>query len=376
VILSATLLQELGHGLGFAAIGASVARAPSASSIKVLEQWLERGAHADMRHMESEMWRSASPKALFPQAKTVISAALPYKSLVDSDAHERINSGRVARFAWGHDYHLIMRDRLFVLAQRLAQAMGRAFDFRVCVDSSPLLERQLAVDAGLAFIGKSTMAIIPGTGSWFVLGELLTELECEAPTSGHRQRCGDCTACIDVCPTGAIEAPFRVDASRCVSWLTIENRQSIPLGLRPGIGDMVFGCDLCQRCCPFNHSRGVSEGDSKLFGDAPLTAINLVELLEIGAAAHRRLGKGRALRRASRPQLARNAAIALGNIGSFESIPALKKAALGSIYPLVRAHALGAVALLDPATARRLATQMRSSDEDELVVTEGRGDSF
>jgi epoxyqueuosine reductase len=254
--------------------------------------------------------------------------------------------GRIARYARGEDYHLVVKQKLGVLAGRLAQA---GVGSRAAVDTAPLLERDLAERAGLGFVGKNTMVIVPGLGSYVVLGELLLDAEA-APTEGDtRKRCGSCRACLDRCPTGAFVDEHVLDARRCISYLTIEHTGEIPVELRPLMGAMVFGCDICQEVCPFNTA--VSAGHAE--PPAPeLTAgrevPELIALLQIGTAQHRKLVRRTALRRVHRAQLQRNAAIALGNLGDAAAVPALTEAAANG-HPLVRPHAAWALArIADP----------------------------
>jgi epoxyqueuosine reductase len=215
--------------------------------------------------------------------------------------------------------------------------------FVPCVDTAPLLERELASASGIGFQAKNTMLIAPGVGSFVLLGELLTDLDCApGPLDDAAPRCGACTRCLDACPTGAFVDAYTLDARRCISYLTIENPGAIPRELRPLVGDHVFGCDICQEVCPFN-AGDKPAGAAELAPRAGYARPSLVRLLGLGAAQFRKWQKGAALRRIHRPQLLRNVAVALGNVGSVDELPPLMHA-LGQPWPLVRAHVAWAIA--------------------------------
>jgi epoxyqueuosine reductase len=249
----------------------------------------------------------------------------------------------LAKRARGDDYHVVLKQKLRALAAAVAGESGRAIAFLPCVDTAPLLERELASGGGIGFQAKNTMLIAPGVGSFIVLGELLTDLEC-APGGDHdaTPRCGQCTRCLEACPTGAFVDAYTLDSRRCIAYLTIENPGPIPRELRPLVGDRVFGCDVCQDVCPFNagaHPPGAPELSPRPGYARP----SLVRLLGLGAAQFRKWQRGSALRRIHRPQLLRNAAVALGNVGGVDELPALMQA-LGEPSPLVRAHVAWAIA--------------------------------
>lgn len=281
------------------------------------------------------------PTELLPAVKSVVVVALAYgqRDLVQLRRPSR-PTGEVACYARGQDYHQVMKAKLNRLAERIATLSGRPIWARACVDTAPLLERELARQAGLGFIGKSTMLIAPGLGSTMLLGELLVDLEIEplhakSPVLG----CGECRACLDACPTGAFRGPYVLDARRCVSYLTIELQGPIPEDLRRPIGTRVFGCDVCQQVCPFNASSRTRPEAPELSPFPRLTTLDLAELLFIGSAAYRKLVRRTALRRASRTTLQRNAAVALGNSDDPAAVPPLVRALDDHPSGLVRAHA-------------------------------------
>src|SRR5262249_18007576 len=276
---------------------------------------------------------------------------------------------KIARYARGEDYHLVMRDRLVALADRIAAALGRPVASRPCVDSAPVLEREWAERAGGGFVAKNTMLIAPGLGSYVGPGGLLVDAEL-APTAASeplRPRCGACRSCLDACPTRAFVDAYVLDARRCISYLTIEHHGAIPRELRPSIGTWVFGCDVCQEVCPFNAGTGPadSEIDPLLRPRSVEHALpDLVALATRGANQLRRLVRGTAMRRAPRPALLRNVAVALGNTADPRAIPALV-ALLGHRAPLVRGHAAWALGELG---AREILAA--HTDPDPFVAAE------
>lgn len=323
-----------------------------------LRQWLSKNYHGTMGYMAHHQQR-CEPCALLPEAKSLIVVAMRYAKPA---AIPSANHPQIAAYALGDDYHQVLKVRLQALATQLEHAAGREIRVRACVDSAPLLEREAAARAGVGFQAKSTLTIVPGSGSFVLLGELLTDLE--IPESlPESPRCGSCTRCLVACPTKAFVAPYVLDARRCISYLTIEHRGPILRELRPLMGTWVFGCDVCQTVCPFNASKKEETVVPEL--RPKLEIPQLSELLMIGSARYRRLVANTALRRMPRAQASRNAAIALGNCanstdteGHQEAIGHLTMAARGHRSPLVRGHAawaLGqyrAVAALDTLLCR------------------------
>jgi epoxyqueuosine reductase len=317
--------------------------------------WLAAGMHGEMTYMaaDAHVQGRGDLCQLLAGARTAVVVALAYARPAGAPAgHDgaRALRGRVAGYARGRDYHLVLKERLFLLADEIAARAGREVGARPCVDSAPVLERDLAEAAGLGFTGKNTMLITPGLGSYTLLGELLLDVEVAATPARPRdvmQRCGACRACLDVCPTQAFPAPFVLDARRCVSYLTIEHRGSIPPELRPGLGDMIFGCDLCQDVCPFNRRAPDRHAPDPAL--APATpeagAPDLLRLLALGTHQMRRMVARTALRRVTREQLVRNACVALGNAGDARAVPALARQ-LEHRSAVVRGHAAWALGRL------------------------------
>ncbi|MDQ3270274.1 MAG: tRNA epoxyqueuosine(34) reductase QueG [Pseudomonadota bacterium] len=278
-----------------------------------LNDWLAAGQHGEMDYMARHGAKRARPAELVPGTRRVISVRMDYGSDDDDEAWRTLADGErayVARYALGRDYHKLLRGRLQKLADRIEAAVG-AFGHRVFVDSAPVLERALARDAGIGWIGKHTCLINRGAGSWFFLGELFTDLPLplDTPPSAH---CGTCTRCIDICPTGAIIAPYRVDARRCISYLTIELKGPIPEELRPKIGNRIFGCDDCQLVCPWNKfAKRNDEPDFRARND--LDRATLAALFAWTEEEFLQRTEGSAIRRSGHQRWLRNIAVALGN---------------------------------------------------------------
>ncbi|OGQ90806.1 MAG: tRNA epoxyqueuosine(34) reductase QueG [Deltaproteobacteria bacterium RIFOXYA12_FULL_58_15] len=332
---SATVLaqiQRAAHELGFARVGICNS-SPFVRGEHALRQWLSAGHHATMDYMaEHDRGRL---ETVMPTAASLICVALAYPG-------PETASDTVAAYARGADYHQVLRERLNRLSASLTKIIGHPVHSRACVDSAPLLEREAAMRAGIAFVGKSTMAIVPDLGSHILLGELVTDVLLPT-TPSARARCGRCTACLDACPTRAFPEAFVLDARRCVSYLTIEHKGPIPRDLRAAIGTRIFGCDICQQACPYNGGSRSQPGEPAFAPRRELTNTTLADILHMGSKPYRRLVARSPLARVSRNQMARNAAIALGNGGDPKSVPALANAAVGHKSPLVRSHATWAL---------------------------------
>lgn len=303
----------------------------------------ESGRLADMQWMTEE-WidRSTRPEAFLAGARSILVVGLSTHSVEPEVPDDGIARGRVARYARGRDYHRVFEPKLRRVAKRLREEFGAGA--RATVDYGPLLERPYASLAGLAWLGKSSMALVPGFGPWVMLGVIATTLELE-PGAPLKKTCGTCRRCIVACPTGAIaEDGHVVDSRLCISYHTIENRGVIPRELRAKFGDWVFGCDACLDSCPVGAQRFESHGDFVPAGvDDAFPGLG--ELLELDEAAFRERFRGRAITRAKRDGLARNACVALGNVGSAGDLPTLL-AALEDTSPVVRGHAAWATGRL------------------------------
>jgi epoxyqueuosine reductase len=331
----AAAIKELGRTLGFAKLG--VAHTSLERDEAWLKRWLAAGRHGAMTYMERHGAKRSRPGELVPGTVRVISARMDYWHGAARDGRDALadaTRGYVARYALGRDYHKVMRTRLQRLATSIEDRIG-PYGYRVFVDSAPVLEKALARNAGLGWIGKHTN-LLDRNGSWFLLGEIYTDLPlpADSPVGDH---CGSCRACIDVCPTRAIVAPYELDARRCISYLTIELRGSIPEPLRPQIGNRIFGCDDCQLFCPWNKfARATMDGDF-----APRHGLDdsaLVALFSWSRSEWQTRTAGSAIRRAGYEGWLRNIAVALGNALDEPSAVAALTARADDPSPIVREH--------------------------------------
>ena len=340
--------------LGFGMCGFAPAIEPT--GLSQLSEWLAAGYAGEMHYLSEHAAAYSHPQHLLEGVRTVVMLSLDYRTA--EPAPLQPGQGRVSRYAWGTaDYHNLIRDRLHQLADWLRREVPTA-KTRGVVDTAPLLEREFARQAGLGWIGKNSLLLSRSRGSYFFLAALLTDLQLEYDAPHATDHCGTCTACLDACPTNAFPQPYVLDASRCISYLTIELRGQVPRELRAGMGDWVFGCDVCQDVCPWNrHSQ-----ESPLAEFQPqreLDPVDLASLFDLDEAEFRRRFRHTPLWRAHRRGLLRSAAIALGNRPSAAAVPALIKG-LNDVEAIVRgasAWALGNYrdrSALDALQARRI----------------------
>lgn len=364
-----TRIKQAARELGFEAVGVASIE-PLTRDGNALQEWCEDGFAAGMDYMTRKPDLHASPAVLVPYARSVITLAIDYYAAAPPFEHEH-RYGRVARYAWGRDYHDVVKPRLIELAGRIEHLAGRRIHARCFVDAVPLLERAVAARAGLGFFGKNTNLLQPRRGSWFFLSEILLDLELPAEPCEIKVSCGSCHRCIDACPTNAFAAPYRLDSRRCISYLTIENKGAIARELRPAIGEWVFGCDVCQDVCPFN--RFASETAWPELGPEAGAGprLNLAEVLSITSDGEFRARfRGTPLMRPKRRGLLRNAAIVAANVGAIETAPLLVERTLNDHEPLIRSHALWALAQLDPKLAADTAERALKTDPDTSVREE------
>jgi epoxyqueuosine reductase len=337
-----TRLDEHAHALGFDQVG--VAGIELREDERNLERWLGEERHGDMNYMAKHGKRRSRPAELVPGTLRVISVRMASGAPEAAPPERVLGDGRkayVARYALGRDYHKVLRGRLTTLARRLAAEFG-PFGYRAFVDSAPVMEKPLARNAGLGWIGKHTNLINERAGSLFMLGELFTDLP--LPLDGPaKDRCGSCSACIPACPTGAITAPYQLDARRCISYLTIEHHGEIPEPLRPLIGNRIFGCDDCQLVCPWNKfARVAAEPDFRVRHG--LDAPDLVELFAWTEDEYLERSEGSAIRRLGYRRWLRNIAVALGNAPHSADVVAALAARQDDPSELVRTHVRWALA--------------------------------
>jgi len=325
-------IQTWSRDLGFGAVG--ITDIDLADHGEYLKDWLASGFHGDMDYMEKHDSLRWHPEQLHPGTVSIISVRLDYlepdpspESLLEENA-----TAYVSRYALGRDYHKVIRGKLKKLVGQLSdyceQHEFESFHARVFTDSAPLLEKAIAAKAGLGWIGKNTLLLNETAGSWFFLGEVLTNLPLPPATGNATNRCGSCSACIDICPTDAIVAPYRLDARKCISYLTIEQRGSIPKEFRSAMGNRVFGCDDCQVVCPWNRYAGINqEEDFK-----PRHGLDNAKLLELFSWSEETFLKrteGSAIRRTGYEGWLRNLAVALGNMAFSTEVTDLLESRLG-----------------------------------------------
>ncbi len=341
-----TRLLQFARELGFDSCRVAACSTPAHAD--EFDDWLDEGAHGEMEYMARATEKRREPQKVLYGAKSIIVLALNYfqggsepewrltaaETAATTEAGAR---GRIARYAWGDDYHNVIAAKLDKIDIFLRDFGGRQ---KCYVDTGPVLERDHAAQAGIGWHGKSTMLIDEKLGTWFFLAEILTTLELPADDPA-RDRCGICVRCINACPTGAITAPHKLDARRCISYLTIELKSSIPPELRPLIGDHIFGCDDCLDACPWNRFAKVSR-ESAFAARNSTTAYALRDYLRLDEVEFRDRFRNSPIKRIKRRGFLRNVCVALGNIGTSEDLPALRDAALDS-EPLIAEHAAWAI---------------------------------
>jgi epoxyqueuosine reductase len=365
-------LRDCALALGFQDLGATPARHLGQARRELggaastgLPEWLDAGFHGDMAYMSAKAHERQDPAAWWPGARTAIVGLVSHDG--DGEPGDAADAGaslqprsRISRYAWGRDYHAVVTGMLKALGQALVREVPGA-TWRKAVDRSAVMEKPLAVLAGLGWIGKHGNLLRTSGSSWYFLGILLTDAELDLFEPFATEHCGTCTACIDACPTAAIVAPQVVDARRCISYLTIETRKAVPAELRQRQGSWVFGCDACQDACPWNRHR-TREGDARfaprLLGRGPSTRA----LLRLDEATFRAQTSRSALRRAGRDGLVRSAATSAGNSGDTSLVADLAPL-LDDPAAAVRAHAAGALGRLGGDAARRALERARRDDD-------------
>jgi epoxyqueuosine reductase len=331
-------IRNQARALGFELAG--IAPATEADGFVHLTDWLEQGFAGEMDYMSRHADARRHPASMLPNVKSVVMVGINYKQPAVS-RQPSANAGQVSCYAAASDYHDVLRGKLKSLLAwiqvQVPDTRGRAV-----IDTAPLLERDFARRAGLGWFGKNTMLIDKKLGSYFFLGALLLDLELTPDVPFETSHCGTCTRCLEACPTDAFVGPYQLDARRCISYLTIELRGSIPEDLRPKMGDWIFGCDVCQEVCPWNRKSPI--GHEPAFATQITgTRVDLEELLKLNEDEFRRRFRHTPLWRSGRAGLLRNAAIALGNLGDEDALPALERA-LEDTSHLVREAAAWAIA--------------------------------
>lgn len=311
------LIKSQAYALGFDLVGiTSLGEVETHASF---QDWLAAGHAGEMHYLERGAEKRSDTRNPFAAVSSAIVVGLDYGG--------QTPAGPIARYARSDDYHEIMIEKLNELHAWLGMQEGRPINGKAYVDTGPILERDLARKAGLGWFGKNTMLVNQKSGSFFFIGTLLVDLELAADTPFQADRCGTCTRCIDACPTGALESPRVLNATKCISYLTIELRGAIPAGLRESMGDLVYGCDICQDVCPWNVSFSRESAPQMLNPRADLERPDLRELLALDDESFRTNFRKSPIKRTKRRGLARNVAVAMGNSGNIDYIPDLERAA-------------------------------------------------
>ena len=359
-------IKEAAQRLGFELVGISPMRpAPHEQSFA---QWLREGLAGNLDYMQRTESLRRDPRELVPWAVSIISVGMNYYSGYSRPVDSSEPRGWISRYAWGDDYHNVMKGKLEALLESIGQFRDGNIQGKAFVDSGPVLERDFAGIAGLGWIGKNTHLISPKKGSWFFLGELFVDLPL-AYDRPIRDRCGRCDLCLKACPTGAFVGPYVLDARRCISYLTIELKDWMPRSLRPLVGNHIFGCDICQEVCPYN-VKALPTAEIAFQPRSGLHAPELIAFLSLSEAEFRQRFRASPILRAKRRGFLRNVAVALGNLKALDAVPALIRS-LDDEESVVRGHVawalgqIGAQTALDP-LHRRLRAENDADVQEEL----------
>ena len=358
-------IRELAHAHGFDIAGIVRPDAIAGAETR-LARFLAEGLHGDMTWMETTAERRGDPRALWPEVRSIVMLGLNYGPEGDPLAILQARGrGAISAYAQGEDYHEVIKSKLERIARTLVETAGG--EAKVFVDTAAVMEKPLAAAAGLGWQGKHTNLVSLEFGSWLFLGAVFTTLDVEpdAPESDH---CGSCRACLDVCPTAAFPAPYRLDARRCISYLTIEHKGPIPRELRPLMGNRIFGCDDCLAVCPWNKFAKTGR-EAKLAAREALRAPRLDDLARLDDSAFRALFAKSPVKRTGRIRFVRNVLIAIGNSGD-PALAAEAEILLDDAAPLVRGAAVWALSRLAPARLCALAAQRREAEKDGSVQAE------
>jgi epoxyqueuosine reductase len=364
-------IKQEAFSLGFTISGVILPDRPH--TYLAYERWVDAGRHASMAYLATQRARQrrADPQLILPEAHSIFALGIRYPNPTTiADPHPEQPSGRVAAYAWGDDYHRVIPPRLEELHRRLEHLAGQSIIWRGYTDTGPILERDAAQQAGIGWIGKNTCLIHPQQGSYFLLAEMFTDLEIEPDDPLRTDHCGNCTRCMDACPTGCILPDRTIASDRCIAYLTIENKGEIPANLRPLIGDWVFGCDICQIVCPWNIRFTQPDSEPAFHPRPGVPRPILVDELTLSPQAFNRKFKNSPIQRAKRRGYLRNVAVALGNARHPESIPALQSTLENEFEALVRIHLAWALGQIGTASARQILEKVRLSDPDPSVRSE------
>lgn len=312
---------------------------------------------------------STNPRNLHETARSIISVGIPYWAPDIQHPDDGVLRGRVSRYAWGRDYHKTMKQRMRRLHELLEKVLGRTIEARHLVDTARVVDRAIAARSGLGWYGKNTMILVPRRGSWVMLGDLVVDVEIDHDIP-LKPKCGRCTRCLDICPTGALVDEYTLHTPSCISFLTIELRGPIPREIRTSIGDWVFGCDMCQEVCPYTNAAYPEDEPSFRPKSIDHAFPPLHWLLEMDETEFRAEFSGTALMRAKWEGMARNAAIAIGNSGSTKDLELLERTAATHPVPTVRSHSAWAMSQIDTELARHSLSMILPQENDDSVKYE------
>ncbi|MDP7579374.1 MAG: tRNA epoxyqueuosine(34) reductase QueG [SAR202 cluster bacterium] len=358
-------VKQLGMALGFNLVGIGSAEPFFRDEQAALERIREGMMDGLPWYTEERVHKATHPEELLPGARSIISLAISYNN--KSEVSHNGIAGRIARYAWGDDYHQVLKDKLKEFVVRLGDSLQERVRTRIFVDDGPMNDRAAAERAGIGWFGKNTNILTPSHGSWVLLGQVITDLDL-VPDEPLLKNCGDCVRCIESCPTGAIVAPYAIDNRRCISFLTIELRGTIPRELRPLVGDWIFGCDICQDVCPVN--REVPQTLEPAFKQRhDFAAPELLPLLSLDDKSFQDRFRNSPVKRAKRVGLQRNVCVALGNIADPIAIPALRRSLLNA-ETLVRVHAAWALGRIGTFEAADALNRALNSGPDLAVKAE------
>lgn len=364
-------LKTEAQRLGFDLFGVTSAEPPQ--TFPAYLRWLDQGRHGSMQYLavDRAVERRANPALIVSEVRSIIVLGMRYSNpkILELDASYDL-TGRVAAYAWGKDYHDLIQLRLNQLVDFLKTHTNDGTLARVYTDTGPILERDFAARAGLGWQGKNTCLIDPSSGSYYLLGEILTSQVFEPDAPFPSDQCGTCRRCIEACPTGCILPDRTIDARQCISYLTIENKGTIPPELRPKLGSWVFGCDICQQVCPWNIRFAIDVSNQALEPDIGIAHPYLIRELGLSPQEFNKRFKDSPIKRARRRGYLRNVAVALGNSKSPRAIPVLEHTLVNEPESLIRAHAAWALGHIDTEISRQVLISARDREEDPQVIAE------
>jgi len=370
-MLSAASLQEMIQSHCFSHFGVS-RPVPLDQDYLQFQLWLKAGFHTGMDYLArpEALQSHANPSMLLPEARSIIVLGMRYPVDRVDDNRSGLFS-KVSSYAWGKDYHEVLRDKLEKISVELSAHAGNSHHFRIAVDSAPILEKPIARNAGLGWVGRNSCLIHPTSGSFFFLANLFTTVDIEPTPPFNKSQCGSCHRCVDACPTGCIQPDRTIDARRCLSYLTIENKGVIPVDLRENLGQRIFGCDVCQSVCPWNRKPDNSsvipefqaESESQIWLDLP-------RVISLSASEFKEKFNHSPVLRAKRNGLVRNACVVLGNIRSEDAIPHLTRMLHDEPESLIRCHAAWGLGRIPSVEARNTLSWCLKSESDAAVRDE------